>query len=378
MEEQKYAELKIEGRETIRLRAIQGTEGGLAIDVSELYKKWGILTCDPGYMSTGSCYSAISYIDGEKGILRYRGYNIYDLAMKNVDFVETAWLLIHGNLPNQTERRYFRELLTNQEILHEGMLKFFDSLPPYGDPMPILSAAVQCSSLYHPELRAIDPKDTDAFMVAAAKLISKVRTIAAFSYKKTIGMPFEYPDPALDYCSNFLHMMYSLPYKRYGTPPIVIEALNLFLMLHADHELSELCASGLLRKKGERAATRYQVNPRFEYLGALNIFIRETTNVRPRAIISILRRAGTLQLVALSGFFSGVLESRIDLLVVGDHIEERALASAVRSLEAELGREIRYASFATTDFRYRTGVYDRLLRDVFDYPHRLLIDKIGL
>jgi citrate synthase len=206
-------------------------------------------------MSTGSCYSAISDIDGEKGILRYRGYNIYDLAMKNVDFVETAWLLIHGNLPNQAERRYFRELLTNQEILHEGMLKFFDSLPPYGDPMPILSAAVQCSSLYHPELRAIDPKDTDAFMVAAAKLISKVRTIAAFSYKKTIGMPFEYPDPALDYCSNFLHMMYSLPYKRYGASPIVIEALNLFLMLHADHEQN--CSTSTVRMVGSSQANLF-------------------------------------------------------------------------------------------------------------------------
>ena len=143
-------------------------------------------------------------------------------------------------------------------------------------------------------------------------------------------------------------------------------------------ELGDLYASGLIRKKGERSSLCYKVNPSFEYLAALNIFIRETTSVKPRAIIGALRRAGTLQLVALSGFFSGVLESQIDLLVVGDRLEERALASAVHSLEAELGREIRYASFATADFRYRSGVYDRLLRDVFDYPHRLLIDKIGL
>ncbi len=144
------------------------------------------------------------------------------------------------------------------------------------------------------------------------------------------------------------------------------------------HELGELCASGLLRKKNARAAARYQVDQRFEYLTALNTFVRETTSVRPCALIGALRRAGALQLVALSGFFTGVLESRIDLLVVGDRLEERALAQAVHALEAELGREIRYASFATADFRYRTGVYDRLLRDVFDYPHRLLIDKIGL
>lgn len=143
-------------------------------------------------------------------------------------------------------------------------------------------------------------------------------------------------------------------------------------------ELGELCTSGLLRKRGSHSSARYQVNLRFEYLTALNIFVRETTSVRPRIIIGALRRAGTLQLVVLSGFFTGVLESQIDMLVVGDHLDEHTLAHAVHSLEAELGREIRYASFATADFRYRNGVYDRLLRDVFDYPHRLLVDKIGL
>lgn len=142
-------------------------------------------------------------------------------------------------------------------------------------------------------------------------------------------------------------------------------------------ELNELCASGFLHKKGSRVAAHYQVNPRFEYLAALDVFVRDTTSVRPRVITGALRRAGALQLVVLSGFFTGVLESQIDLLIVGDHLEERTLAHAVRCLEAELGREIRYASFATPDFRYRIGVYDRLFRDVFDYPHRLLIDKIG-
>ena len=123
---------------------------------------------------------------------------------------------------------------------------------------------------------------------------------------------------------------------------------------------------------------RYQTNPRFEQLEALNTFVRDTTNVRPRNIITALKRAGTIRLVVLSGLFTGIIESQIDLLIVGDLLEERALASAVHSLEAELGREIRYAAFATADFRYRLGVYDRLLRDVFDYPHRLLMDKIGL
>lgn len=143
-------------------------------------------------------------------------------------------------------------------------------------------------------------------------------------------------------------------------------------------ELADLIASDLVRKKGMGAPVRYQTNPNFEHLDALDLFIRDTTNVRPKNMIASLRRAGTLRLVALSGFFTGVLESQIDLLIVGDRLEEKILASVVRSLEAELGREIRYASFATEDFRYRLGVYDRLLRDVFDYPHRLLVDKIGV
>jgi len=143
-------------------------------------------------------------------------------------------------------------------------------------------------------------------------------------------------------------------------------------------ELSDLLDSGLLRKKGARAAAQYQVNPKFEHLAALDTFIRETTNVRPQDILSGLKRGGTLRLVVLSGLFTGQLEPQVDLLIAGDHLEERTLASVVRSLEAELGREIRYASFPTADFRYRRGVYDRLLRDVFDYPHRILLDKIGL
>jgi hypothetical protein len=143
-------------------------------------------------------------------------------------------------------------------------------------------------------------------------------------------------------------------------------------------ELVDLVAAGLLRKKGARAAARYHVNARFEHLTALDTFIRETTSVRPQDIMTALRRAGVLKLVILSGFFTAMVEPQVDLLVVGDMLDERALAAAVRTLEAELGREIRYASFATADFRYRLGVYDRLMRDVFDYPHRVLIDKLGI
>ncbi|HVM58735.1 MAG TPA: hypothetical protein VMT80_00140 [Candidatus Paceibacterota bacterium] len=146
----------------------------------------------------------------------------------------------------------------------------------------------------------------------------------------------------------------------------------------ARKEVNELAAAGLLRQKGSRAPARYQTNQNFEHFSALSAFIRETTSVQPKKVMDALKRAGTLRLVALSGHFTGIVEPQVDLLVVGDNLRERALAQAVRSLEAELGREIRYASFATADFRYRMGVYDRLLRDIFDYPHRLLIDKIGV
>ncbi len=145
----------------------------------------------------------------------------------------------------------------------------------------------------------------------------------------------------------------------------------------ARKEVVELVATGLLRKKGAGSPARYQVNPHFEYLEPLDVFIRETTSVRPKSMVETLRRAGPLRLVALSGLFTGAEQAQVDLLVVGDTLDERVLTTAVRALEAELGREIRYASFSTPDFRYRLGIYDRLLRDVFDYPHRLLIDKIG-
>ncbi len=146
----------------------------------------------------------------------------------------------------------------------------------------------------------------------------------------------------------------------------------------ARKEVGDLLSSQLLRKKLVRRENRYQINPRFPHLAALDHFIRETTAVHPQKVVTALKKAGPLRLVALSGLFTAVIEPQIDLLVVGDNLNERVLTQAVRGLEAELGREIRYAAFPTADFRYRMGVYDRLLRDVFDYPHRLLVDKIGV
>lgn len=143
-------------------------------------------------------------------------------------------------------------------------------------------------------------------------------------------------------------------------------------------EVADLLAAGLLRKRNKRHLVRYQTNPAFEHLSAVEAFINATTSMRSAKILRLLKRAGTPRLVALSGHFTSIVEPQVDLLVVGDSLNERALSHAVHALEAEYGREIRYASFTTADFRYRMGVYDRLLRDVFDYPHRLVLDKIGI
>jgi len=255
------------GDRVLELPIIMGTEGELAIDIRKLRPdtngivfnghqvRGGVITYDPGYKNTGSCMSEITFINGEEGILRYRGYNIDELALQNYRFIDVAMLIIFGRLPSQVEREEFRQLLTIQELLDEGMRKFFDSLPPYADPMAILSAAIQCSSLYNPELRAIDPADDEAFALSAAKLLSKVRTIAAFSFKYSIGQPIRYPNPELDYCSNFLHMMFSIPNKPYIASEIAVDALNLFLMLHADHEQN--CSTSTVRMVGSTHANLF-------------------------------------------------------------------------------------------------------------------------
>jgi len=255
------------GDHVIELPLIVGTEGEFAVDIRKLRAETdgisvrnrtvegGIITFDPGYKNTGACMSKITYINGEAGILRYRGYNIVDLALKGYRFIDVAMLIIFGEIPDEKERANFRDLLTGFELLNEGMMKFFDSLPTYGDPMAILSAAIQVSSLYDPELRAIDPADQEGFTRAAAKLLSKVRTIAAFSYKSSIGQPIMYPDPDLDYCRNFLHMMFSIPNKLYHASDVTIDAFNLFLMLHADHEQN--CSTSTVRMAGSSRANLF-------------------------------------------------------------------------------------------------------------------------
>ena len=247
----KTAELKLPNA-TVSLPVIVGTEDEHAVDIAALRNQSGYITLDSGYANTGSCISAITYIDGEAGILRYRGIPIEQIA-EHSTFIETAWLLIWGELPTRSELDTLSSMLTENALLHEGLRHHFEGFPPEAAPMAILSAMINACSCYHPELLRME--DEEMFVGAVAKLLSKVRTIAAFSYKKSIGQPVVYPDPTLRYCSNLLHMMFSLPYRPYELDTDVVRALNLVMMLHADHEQN--CSTATVRMVGSSQANLF-------------------------------------------------------------------------------------------------------------------------
>jgi citrate synthase len=238
--------------QTIELPVLTGSEFEKAIDISKLRSQTGHITLDPGYGNTGSCQSKITFLDGEKGILRYRGIPIEQLADK-ASFVEVAYLIIYGKLPNQKELDTFTDELNHHAMLHEDMKHFFSSFSGQAHPMAILSAMVASLSGYYSEASAVNGMgDTDT---NAARLISKIRTLAAFSYKKSIGQPFIYPKDSLSYCANFLHMMFGVPARDYEPDPVVVDALNLLLILHADHEQN--CSTATVRTVASSHASLY-------------------------------------------------------------------------------------------------------------------------
>lgn len=244
------AELLIDGK-SYTFPIINGSEGDRGIDINGLLQKTGCITLDPGFKNTGSCSSDITYLDGNKGILRYRGYAIEDLA-KRCQFVEVAYLLVHGKLPNEKELQHFKGLLERFALLHEDMLHFFDHFPPNASPMSILSVMVNTLHNYYPEM-SDDPLDD--IEITAARLISKIRTIAAFSYKKSVGHPLVYPRNDLSYCGNFLNMMFDKPVRPYTVRPEVVAALNKLLILHADHEQN--CSTATVRMVGSAGVNLY-------------------------------------------------------------------------------------------------------------------------
>lgn len=248
-----FATLSVNGQE-VRLPIIVGTEGEKAIDITALRKTTGYLTFDPGLMNTAVCRSSITYVNGEKGILCYRGIPIEKLvADEKLRFVHIAYLLVHGNLPSPEEARAFSSLLNVNSLLHEDMRHFFDLYPRGAHPMHILSTMINALAVFYPNVDLLSfREDID---ISTARLISTVRTMAAFAYKKSIGEPVVYPRYDLSYCANFLNMMFDSPVAPYEISEEAVRVLNVLLILHADHEQN--CSTTTVRTIGSTQANLY-------------------------------------------------------------------------------------------------------------------------
>ncbi|HEU5310660.1 MAG TPA: citrate synthase, partial [Candidatus Eisenbacteria bacterium] len=230
------------------LPVVRGTEDEIAVDIQSLRSSTGMITLDPGYGNTGSCKSAVTFIDGEKGILRYRGYPIEELAERS-SFLEVAWLLVHGELPTRAELESFTREVTRHTMLHQDFMGFFDAMPKDAHPMPVCAATVAALATFYQDQADDDHHET------IVRLIAKMPTIAAWSYKHSIGQPFMYPQNRLDYASNFLHMMYAIPCEEYEVDPVLARTVDLLLILHADHEQN--CSTSTVRMVGSSMANLY-------------------------------------------------------------------------------------------------------------------------
>ena len=237
------AKIDLDGK-IVSLPIVEGSEGEKAVDVSGLRAASGYITLDDGYGNTGSCTSKITFIDGDKGILRYRGIAIEELAEKST-FVETAYLVIYGHLPTHAQLRAFSDSLTDHQFLHEDMKYHFEGFPTGAHPMAILSAMINAASCFDEKIMRWQWARNAEFDVCVAKLISQVRTIAAYSYRKSHGLPLIYPKKAYKYTANFMHMLFSSPYEDYEIKPEVAKALDLIFLLHADHEQN--CSTSTVR-----------------------------------------------------------------------------------------------------------------------------------
>jgi citrate synthase len=238
------AELRIDGK-TYEFPIVEGSEGERAIDIRKLRSETGLITLDPGYANTGSCRSAITFIDGDKGVLRYRGIPIEELAEKS-SFLEVAYLLIEGRLPTRAELDYFTTSISRHTMIHEDFKRFFGALPKDAHPMAACSAAIGALSTFYPD--SLDPRNERHVEISVHRLIAKMITIAAYAYKHSIGQPFMYPRNDLSYVGSFLYMMFATPCEPYEPDPVVEKAIDLLLILHADHEQN--CSASTVRLVG--------------------------------------------------------------------------------------------------------------------------------
>jgi len=239
-----FAELRI-GDQTIQLPIVEGSEGERAVDITKLRSETGYITLDPGYANSGSCQSAITFIDGEKGILRYRGIPIEELA-EHSNFLEVAYLLIFGHLPTADEFEDFRHTLARHTMLHEDFKLMYNALPKDAHPMAACALTVGALATFYPD--SLNPLDPEEVNISIHRLIAKLPTLAAYSYKHSVGQPFLYPLNSLDYVGNFLRMMFGNPCEEYEVDPIVQHALDLLFILHADHEQN--CSTSTVRLCG--------------------------------------------------------------------------------------------------------------------------------
>jgi len=238
--------------QTMDLPVLTGSENEKGIDISGLRKQTGYITLDPGFVNTGSCESSITFLDGEKGVLRYRGYPIEELAEKS-SFIEVAYLLINGELPKKDQLENFTNRINLHSMIHEDMRHFFEGFSQNSHPMVILSAMISSLSAYYAE--ASGKASIENLEINSARLIAKISTIAAFSYKKSVGQPFVYPRDELPYCAKFLNMMFSVPAESYQLDPVIEQSLELLLILHADHEQN--CSASTVRVVGSSMANVY-------------------------------------------------------------------------------------------------------------------------
>lgn len=246
------AKLIYDGK-TVELPLVEGTCGEKAIDISRLRNETGLITYDPGFMSTGSCQSAITFLDGERGVLLYRGIPIEQLAEKSF-FIETAYLLIYGKLPNREELEYFNYHITHHSMVHESIKNLYDGFPKNPHPMAVCSAIVGSLATFYQEHQQ-NVRDEREIEITIHRLIAKLPTIAAYSYKKSIGQPLPYPKNSLSYTENFLNMMFSTPCEEYEVDPVAARALDVLLMLHADHEQN--CSTSTVRIVGSSLCNLY-------------------------------------------------------------------------------------------------------------------------
>ena len=240
------------GEHDLELPVLEGSEGETALDISRLRKDTGLICLDEGYVNTGSTRSDVTFLNGEQGILRYRGYSIEELASK-CDFVEVCYLLIYGELPSVQQLNDFRDSIRSHTMLHEDMRMFYDGFPRDAHPMATLSSVVGAMSTFYQD--ALDPMNPDDVEICIHRLIAKLPTIAAYSHKKSLGQPFVYPDNDLSYCENYLRMMFSIPCEPYVQDEDFVKALNMLLIVHADHEQN--CSTSTVRMVGSSNANLF-------------------------------------------------------------------------------------------------------------------------